>query len=296
MRRGSFSENVAPFADLTEMTSSGRSSGTSATGIAIPAGTTPPYGSQYSPNNYFLHSDASGRFSMLPWGTDQTWSTFPFATASTTASALMFTKCLADPTCAVLYGDAVAKVASTIPALDLDELADATAELLRSWQGMDPRKEQTLAQIDDAVAVVHDFIAARPAQAAAWLSQRPVVTGVADRAPNDAGWYNAPVTIDWQATDAAGPASDPPNTVAATNGANLTYTSGPSCYATWFCATGSLASASTPSPPRWRRRSARQRSCCMGRQRPRPMRRTRPPASRVSAATRPIRAASACTR
>ena len=26
-----------------------------------------------TPNNYYLHSDAAGRFTMLPWGTDQTW-------------------------------------------------------------------------------------------------------------------------------------------------------------------------------------------------------------------------------
>jgi hypothetical protein len=199
-----------------------------------------PYGNQYSPNNYFLHSDASGRFTMLPWGTDQTWSTFPFTTAFDDGQALMFTKCLADPNCAALYGDAVEEVASTIPELDLDGLADDTAAMLRPWQVSDPRREQDLDQIDAAVAGVHAFIAARPEQASAWLSQRPVVTGVPDRAPNGAGWYRAPVTIDWQATDTAGPASDPPNTVAASNGSQVTYTSGPSCYATWFCATGSL--------------------------------------------------------
>jgi hypothetical protein len=238
---GSFSENVAPLADLAEMTRQWAVERYIDHWDSYSGWDDTPYGSQYSPNNYFLHSDASGRFSMLPWGTDQTWSTFPFATDFDDGQALMFTKCLADPTCAVLYSDALEQAANTIPTLDLGGLADTTAGMLRPWQEIDPRKEQTLAQIDAAVVGVHDFLASRPGQAAAWLSQRPVVTGVPDRAPNGAGWYNALVTIDWQATDSSGPATDPPDTVAAINGADTTYTSAPSCYGTWFCATGSLA-------------------------------------------------------
>jgi hypothetical protein len=237
---GSFAENVAPFADLAEMTRQWAVERYIDHWDSYSGWDDTPYGGAYSPNNYFLHSDASGRFSMLPWGTDQTWSTFPFATGFDDGQALMFTKCLADPSCAVLYGDAVEDVNATIPTLHLDALVDDTADMLRPWQVLDPRREQSLDDIDVAVAGVHDFLASRPGQAAAWLSQRPAVTGVPDRAANGAGWYDAPVTIDWQATASGGPASDPPDTVAATNGADIRYTSGPSC-ATWFCSTGSLA-------------------------------------------------------
>ena len=69
----------------------------------------------------------------------------------------------------------------------------------------------------------------------------PTVAGVPDRAPNAAGWYRAPVTIDWQASDASGSASDPTNTAAATDGAAVAYTSSPSCDAAGNCATGTLA-------------------------------------------------------
>jgi hypothetical protein len=69
----------------------------------------------------------------------------------------------------------------------------------------------------------------------------PTVVGVPDRAPNAAGWYRAPVTIDWQATDDSGSASDPPSTNAATDGAGVVYTSAPSCDAAGNCATGTLA-------------------------------------------------------
>jgi hypothetical protein len=65
------------------------------------------------------------------------------------------------------------------------------------------------------------------------------VIGVPDRDPNAAGWYKAPVTIDWQATDSSGPPTDPPNTVASSQGATL-YTSAPSCDPSYNCAKGSL--------------------------------------------------------
>ena len=76
----------------------------------------------------------------------------------------------------------------------------------------------------------------------------PVVTGVPDRAPNFFGWYSAPVTIDWQATDDSGQATDPADTVAATDGKDVAYTSGQSCDGSGNCATG-----------RWHCRSIRLR-------------------------------------
>ena len=39
------------------------------------AGVALPFDPPVRPNNYYLHSDESGLFSMLPWGTDQTWGT-----------------------------------------------------------------------------------------------------------------------------------------------------------------------------------------------------------------------------
>jgi hypothetical protein len=72
----------------------------------------------------------------------------------------------------------------------------------------------------------------------------PVVTGAATTPPNANGWYNAPVTIDWTAVDpepSAGPATQPPDTIANTEGANVTYTSAPACDPNLNCATGTLA-------------------------------------------------------
>jgi hypothetical protein len=237
---GPWSQQVGQFADLDEMTRQWAVERYIGHWDSYSGWDDSAYGSQYSPNNYFLHSDASGRFSMLPWGTDQTWSTSPFATGFDDGQAIMFTRCLADPSCGPLYRDAVNRAASTIPRLNLDGLADSTAALLRPWQELDPRKEASRGDIDAGVAGVHEYLAMRLNDAAAWLTP-PVVTGVPDRAPNGAGWYRAPVTIDWQATDDSGSPTDPPDTVASTQGFGVAYTSGPSCDPSYNCATGSIS-------------------------------------------------------
>jgi protocatechuate 3,4-dioxygenase beta subunit len=69
----------------------------------------------------------------------------------------------------------------------------------------------------------------------------PIVSYLLSSQPNVNGWYKANVTIDWQSTDptpSSGTPTDPPNTVASTEGANITYTSAPSCDPAGNCATG----------------------------------------------------------
>ncbi len=80
----------------------------------------------------------------------------------------------------------------------------------------------------------------------------PVVTGTPDRAANTVGWYNAPVTIHWTSVDpppSSGPPIQPPDTVAATEGANVTYTSALSCDPAGNCATGSIRLSIDRTPP-----------------------------------------------
>jgi hypothetical protein len=110
------------------------------------------------PNNYFLHSDADGRFRMLPWGTDQTWER---ALPYTDPGGLMFNRCLDDPPCRARYLAAVDSVSASLGALDLDRLADNTAELLYPWQVKDPRREKTLDEMRRGIAALHAFLAAR---------------------------------------------------------------------------------------------------------------------------------------
>ncbi len=96
------------------------------------------------PNNYFLHSDSSGIFRMLPWGTDQTWGV---RLAFGGEAGVMFDKCLTDASCSSMYRDAVREVRSAIDELDLDAQAASTAALLAPWQEKDPRREDPLEYI-----------------------------------------------------------------------------------------------------------------------------------------------------
>jgi hypothetical protein len=119
------------------------------------------------PNNYFLHSDSAGIFTMLPWGTDTTWRQ---RIAFDGNAALMFNRCLNDASCFTLYVDAVSDLRSLIGGLDLDSLAASSAALLAPWQEQDPRREDSLEDIEEAVDDTRAFLAARPSDADAWLS------------------------------------------------------------------------------------------------------------------------------
>ena len=60
----------------------------------------------------------------------------------------------------------------------------------------------------------------------------PLVEGAVDRAPNGAGWFNAPVTVTWVSSDPApssGPATVPPPSVLSTEGSGQLVISSPSC-------------------------------------------------------------------
>jgi hypothetical protein len=118
--------------------------------------------SGWIPNNYYLHSEDTGVFTMLPWGTDQTWSARLYYGDP---GGLMFDKCIADAVCRALYVKAVWEVTDVLDGLDLRGLLDDTAELLDPWLVSDPRRETTLAQRDAGLAEIRAFIDARPSDA-----------------------------------------------------------------------------------------------------------------------------------
>lgn len=71
----------------------------------------------------------------------------------------------------------------------------------------------------------------------------PNVTGSPGRIPDGGGWYNAPVVLGWQAADPApssGLPSQPADTLADIEGADIAYESGPSCDPAGNCATGTV--------------------------------------------------------
>lgn len=121
------------------------------------------------PNNFYLHSDAAGEFTMLPWGTDQAWTnTLPFEGDG----GLLFDRCLADASCATAYEGALIEVSETVAGLELDARAAAIFALLSPWQQLDPRREYSVAAIAEAVEATRSFIAARPGELATWLESQ----------------------------------------------------------------------------------------------------------------------------
>jgi CotH kinase protein len=123
------------------------------------------------PNNYYLYSDQTGRFQMLPWGTDNTWE--PFKKPAFAGDAgLLFDDCVADPACEALYRRELRSVGKVAAGLNLDALAVQTADLLEPWEEEEQgngRSEHDMSQIATGVDETREFIADRPAELAAFL-------------------------------------------------------------------------------------------------------------------------------
>jgi hypothetical protein len=118
------------------------------------------YSHHGDPNNYYLHSDEDGRFTMIPWGTDQTWAgRLPYDGPG----GRLFTACLADAACLARYHAAVADVRELLGAYDLAGLASDTNEMLAPWRDLDPRKESTPSSVSAGLASLHYFLDVRPA-------------------------------------------------------------------------------------------------------------------------------------
>lgn len=134
------------------------------------------------PNNYYLYSDPSGRFQMLPWGADQTW--IPTIGVGTTGrevtfggeGGVLFDKCLEDEACFRAYWEALRGVRDSIAQLGPATLAESTAAMLVPWQKEEEengRPEYDATEIKEdkyGVDTTLAFIDGRAAEAQAWLA------------------------------------------------------------------------------------------------------------------------------
>jgi CotH kinase protein len=154
---GSFSARLASVADLDEMASEWA--------VEKYAGAWDNYTSfddHHRPNNYYLHSDASGRFSMLPWGIDEalsTWITFDGP------GGLLFEGCRGDAACWERFRQALATLPGRVTALDLDGQFAAQLETMLDpyrQDAVDERHEWTRAEFHAAVAHTRQFLELRP--------------------------------------------------------------------------------------------------------------------------------------
>ncbi len=92
----------------------------------------------YSPtiNNYYLRSDENGRFTMHPWGLDQTWADFRDYHSG---SGLLFARCMAIPECRERYDMAMQELLAVVDNLDLDARAARLTEFVAPYAADDGR-------------------------------------------------------------------------------------------------------------------------------------------------------------
>ncbi|MFH1532523.1 MAG: CotH kinase family protein [Pseudomonadota bacterium] len=111
----------------------------------------------YAPtiNNYFLHSDGDGLFTMFPWGTDQT-----FAQERDIYDGMghLFARCMGLKACRDQYEDGLAVLMPALDALDLVVFVEALAEFLQPWVEADPRREYSVETVANNVASTIAFL------------------------------------------------------------------------------------------------------------------------------------------
>ncbi|MBT9560352.1 MAG: CotH kinase family protein [Myxococcales bacterium] len=117
-------------------------------------------------NNFYLHSDHNGRFTMLPWGTDQT---FLDRVNFLSARGLLFVRCLESPMCLEGYAKQVGVVSATAASLDLGQDAVAIAATLAPWLAEDTRRPYSVDDHAASLAATLAFLDTR-ADDALWLS------------------------------------------------------------------------------------------------------------------------------
>jgi hypothetical protein len=126
------------------------------------------------PNNYYVHSNKHGVFTMLPWGSDQTWNNAPYYSQWNAPfvdnGALMTSKCMAYAPCAQLYNTALARIAAVEPGLQLNKQVDAIWSVIQPWIASDPRKESDLNTAAFFMQVTKDTITTRAPALAQYLS------------------------------------------------------------------------------------------------------------------------------
>ena len=101
------------------------------------------------PNNYYVHRDKNGQFTMLPWGTDQTWVRWNDFIDD---GATMMTRCVNYQPCRDLYESAVARIQSKIPSLDLPGMADKIWPKISASVLSDPRRPYSYDQVQSSIA------------------------------------------------------------------------------------------------------------------------------------------------
>lgn len=120
-------------------------------------------------NNYYLHSDESGRFTMLPWGIDQTFhDRLPWPDAND--HGLMYTTCMRIPECYRLFHGELAKAIAVFQGLDLAAMSTAIEAGVLPSMVADTRREYDEGTMQAWRDSARQFIAERPVETAGYLA------------------------------------------------------------------------------------------------------------------------------
>ncbi len=154
-------------------------------GYAGGAEETPDPEDPIRPNNYYLHSDTSKIFQLMPWGTDQTWE-FSGLGFEDPAGGLMFNKCLADTSCKQLYLDGLVDIHCVNPGLDQGAHAAQLAAMLDPYQDEEDvaRRGYTAGDIANEVEDTEGFAEFRQEQLEDYLTSQGRLGGGKDPCPS----------------------------------------------------------------------------------------------------------------
>lgn len=149
-------------------------------------------------NNYYLHSTPSGRFTMLPWGLDQTFND-SLSFDSRADNGVLFRKCVSVPACKSLYATNLMKLRQKIQVLKLSEMVTAVSAAINPSMDADPRKETDPVSARYQQQAAISFVRGRIGQLNSWISDNlPTRVVASSRLTGGSS------TVTWSATDAQG--------------------------------------------------------------------------------------------
>ena len=121
------------------------------------------------PNNYYLHSDEAGRFSMLPTGIDETFhDADPFPG---TGQGVLITRCRGDASCLADFRSRLGDVSAAADAMPVGARLDAIAATVAPWRDCPHLEQATDPGWQQAVKGTRQFIRNRRIAVASYLGR-----------------------------------------------------------------------------------------------------------------------------
>ena len=111
-------------------------------------------------HNYFMAGDTSGKFSLVPWSTDTTFSGTP--NAAVPHAEVVLSRCRQSAACWDAYKAEVNSVLPAFEALDLVALATKWNSQIDALQRADPKREHSIAGYENATKALYVWIEQRP--------------------------------------------------------------------------------------------------------------------------------------